>query len=292
MKKCVLTGASGLLGTAMSPFLSPDEWEVFAVIEKGQYLPSSQWHKIEMDLRDTFDYSMIPEQVDVIVHLAQSPYFRVFPEQSMELIDVNVRSTLQLLDYARRAECRHFVMTSTGGVYPGCGIMHESDVIDVAAPRNFYAASKLCAEILCECYKHLMNIVILRPFFIYGPGQMQDMLIPRLINAVKNRKPVMIDGEDGFETNPVFVEDCANAVYQAMALEGYHIINIGGPEVLNIRQMVECIAEILGQDPLIVSDSSKQAHCMAGALNCMRELLGAPRIYFADGVKQMLGGRK
>ena len=121
-------------------------------------------HDLADDLPDT-----LPSAVDAVVHLAQSPAYKHFPEGAPDVFAVNVASTFALLDYARRASARSFVLASTGGIYDYSPAPIDEDA--ALAPSSHYFRSKYAAEVLMESYADLMATIALRFFFVYGPGQ-------------------------------------------------------------------------------------------------------------------------
>src|SRR5690606_28137079 len=107
-------------------------------------------------------------------------------------------STLKLLDYARHQGARTFIYASSGGIYnAGSHLCSEDANIYIGRDLGFYINSKLCSEILIESYAEHMTVIILRFFFVYGPGQRTSMLIPRLVQSVYEGKIITLDGENG-----------------------------------------------------------------------------------------------
>ena len=92
--------------------------------------------------------------------------------------------------------------------------------------------------------------VILRPFFIYGPGQRNDMFIARLIESVKSGKSIQLQGEEGLRVNPLYVEDAAVTIANSLDLTGSHIINLAGPDILTLKEVSGIIGQILNRDPI------------------------------------------
>src|SRR5262249_10217802 len=139
------------------------------------------------------------------------------------------------------------------GVYGGRrdGVLRESDPLVVNPALGFYLGSKLCAEIQLQDYRSFFKTgAILRPFFVYGPGQKADMLVARLIESVRHSRPVQLHGSNGLRLNPVFVEDAAAAFAAALDLTGWHVINIAGPNTLTLREICEKIGSILNRKPI------------------------------------------
>jgi UDP-glucose 4-epimerase len=103
--RILVTGAAGFIGRRLVQNLTRQH-EVFGLSRR----PSSPAQSIQMDLSVGVDTAALPQRIDVVVHLAQSEYFREFPERADHIFAVNVESTFRLLEYARRAGASRFVL--------------------------------------------------------------------------------------------------------------------------------------------------------------------------------------
>ena len=249
MRKCLITGATGLIGKHVVSFLK-DNWELYALVRRGKNTPSHHTHYVKCDLAEEWSTEKLPTTVDAVIHLAQSEHFREFPMQADRIFKVNVVSTLRLLKYSWHAGAKTFVLASSGGIYGhGEEGFREGDTILSKGGLGFYLGNKLCAEVLAENYIPYMNIIILRFFFVYGSGQRPTMLIPRLVKAVEEDQPIILHGKDGLKMNPTYVTDAASAVCRSLELTESQKINVGGPEVLSLRQIGQQVGEVLHKDP-------------------------------------------
>jgi len=282
----VMTGATGLIGAALTRALLLD-YDVHCVSRRRRHGGQITWHTL--DLSTACDFSGLPKSADAMVYLAQSEYFREFPEHSLDIYQVNTGNLLRALDYARQAGVRNFVFASSGGVY-GTGESRMSEVIQIPARGDlgFYLSTKLCSEILAQNYVPFFSVVILRYFFVYGPGQRASMLVPRLIQRVRDGQPLVLQGKDGIRINPVHVSDAVAATRRALELEGSHTVNVGGPEVLSLREIGRLIGEAVGREPIFSIDHGGTPGHLAGDITRMRELLVAPKVRLADGLKSLL----
>lgn len=282
----IVTGATGLIGANLVAGLA-SQADLHCVARRSDPGVPATWHA--MDLASNCDFSGLPKSADALVYLAQSEHFRNFPEHSLDVYQVNTVNLLRALDYARRAGVRNFVYASSGGVY-GTGENRMSEEIPIPARGNlgFYLSTKLCSEIVAQNYAQYFNVVILRYFFVYGPGQRQSMLIPRLIQRVRDGQPLVLQGEDGIRTNPVHVSDAVAATRRALELDRSHTVNVGGPEVLSLREIGRLIGEAVGREPIFKTDNSSPPGHLAGDITRMRDLLVAPKVRFADGIRTLL----
>ena len=256
--KIAIAGAGGFLGKRLARYLAATGHEVIAIMrrdppaEDQSYFHAPGITVLKIDLTSLHTRAL-PRNVDAIYCLAQSSHFRDFPNMAEDILSVNVTANMKLLQWAMDNKVKRFIFASSGGVYGGRhgGEWQESDPLFVDAPMGFYLGTKLCAEILLQnCRQFFDAMVILRPFFIYGPGQRKDMLIARLVESVKREQPIFLQGRDGLRLNPIYVDDAVAAFARALDLAGWHVINLAGPSTVTLREIGEKIGARLGKKPV------------------------------------------
>lgn len=280
----LVTGASGLTGRALCAALAP-RFIVHAASRTGVIPePRPEVCTHVLDLADPWFETLLPSRVDHVVHLAQSRRYREFHEGARDMFEVNVASTARLLEWARVAGARHVTLASSGSVYAeSATVLRESDPLVLEHVNGFYAASKLAAEILSAPYAGEFDVTLLRPFFIYGKGQDQNMLLPRLLASVRDKVPVRLSGHNGFRFTPTHVSDVVRAVEASFELTGAHVINVGGPEVLTLRTVCAAIGRRLGEEPVfhVVEEAPND---LVPDLTRMHHLLASPKMRFDEGL--------
>ena len=286
-KRILITGANGLIGHELIKLLSGNN-NIFAISSFKPEKENSNITRIHIDFNQDWDISSLPGKIDIVYHLAQSEHFRDFPARASDIFSVNVGSTAKLLDYAGKAECKQFVYASSGGVYGNSNeeFTEENKVTD-SGDLGFYLSTKLCSEILAENYTNLFDVQIMRFFFAFGPRQRKDMLIPRLVESIKNKIAVKLQGKDGIKINPVFVSDAAVAIASLQTLKGSHKFNIAGKEIITLKKIAETIGEKLGVDVNFDITDTEPKHLIAD-ISKMKNHLVAPQLSFADGVDQLI----
>ena len=291
--KILVTGATGFIASHLLRKL-PAEYEMFGLTRtslREGLLAKVNW--IRQDLTRTVKQSRLPKSVDAVIHLAQSEYYREFPKQALEVFSVNTASTMHLLDWARQTGVKTFVFASSGGVY-GAGEKEFSEEQEVM-PRGdlgFYLSTKLCSEVIAENYTQYMNVIILRFFFVYGPRQRRSMLIPRLVDSVRKEKPIGLQGKDGIRINPTYVSDAVDAICGALELTGSQKINVGGPQVLSLREIGQIIGEALRKKPNFEVNHDAEPSHLIGDTAKMSKLLNEPKVSFKEGIARFLDNEK
>ncbi len=157
---------------------------------------------------------------DVVVHFAANFANQSSVEHPRKDLEVNGMGTLRLFEYCVKYKIRRIVYSSSSCVYGHrAGLLKESD-------REFttetpYAATKLLGEHYAHFFHlfHGLDIVTLRFFNVYGPGEKPGPyrnVIPNFFNLAFQKKPLVITG-DGSETRDFsFVSDAVNGTLLAI----------------------------------------------------------------------------
>jgi UDP-glucose 4-epimerase len=278
----VVTGGTGFFGQALLPVLAQRDEVVALHRPDAQPPPADGVRWIAQDLTRPLGKEL-PDQVDGVLHVAQSRRYREFPDGAVDVMEVNAMATTRLLDYCHRAGGRTFVFASTGAVSgAGSAPIHEDDP---PTPSNLYAISKHAGERVVEQYRSVLTAHSLRYFFIYGPGQ-QAMMMPGIIGRVRSGQTVQLAGENGISINPVYADDAARATAAALELDEGATINVAGPETVTIRQIAEIIGGEVGKAPTF-ENVAEQPDFVA-SIDLMTRLLGAPTTTPSEGLARMV----
>lgn len=276
----LVTGGTGFLGHAVLSRLA-ERYSVVATRRAGSDLPAvSGVDWLTQDLAAPLS-GELPERVDAVIHLAQSLGYRALPDRAVDVFDVNAAATVRLLDYCRRAGGRTFTYASSGAVYGGG--MRPLREADTCRPANLYGVSKLAGELAVEQFRDHLAAHALRFFFIYGPGQ-RDAFIPGLLGRIAEGRAVSLAGADGFQANPVFVDDAADAVVSTLELADGCTLNVAGPDTVSVRQIAELGSSFLGRPCSFVTEQPNSD--LVANINAQRRVLGAPAVGFPEGLRR------
>jgi nucleoside-diphosphate-sugar epimerase len=232
------------------------------------------------------DYSRMPGQVDAVIHLAQSKFYREFPTKAEDIFAINIHSTFALLEYARKVGANCFIFASTGGVY---GYSYENFAeTDPVSPLNFYLSSKYSAELLIANYQQFFRTVVYRFFFVYGPGQ-KGMLIPSLLDRMQKGETILIEGNPGIRINPIYVADAVRVFEPAFELKYSSLFNVAGDEIVTITDVVSLLEKVVGKQASVEYVDRRVNGDLIGDNRRMKEVLGIlPRVSLFEGSHSMI----
>ena len=238
--KVLVTGATGFMAPHLLERLARDGHEGIALGHDASRMPAG----IVVDLTSPLDDDAIPD-FDAVVHLAQANV--PFPDGSRDLFRVNVASTQELLDLARRRGASRFVYASSGSVYGlGEGAVAEDD------PRradDYSAGTQRAGALGGGAYRAHVGTSVLRFFAPYGPGQVKR-LIPGLIGRVSNGEAVTLRGGGRPRMTPVYVDDAVEAIVCALESDDHVVVNVAGDETASIADLAEKIGAVVGREPV------------------------------------------
>lgn len=285
-KRILVSGANGLLGKHTVEYFKND-YEVHAIVRN---IPADAFKEVYYhvhDFKSDWSTQELPENIDTIFHLAQSELFRDFPDHAIDVFNVNVTSTVKLLDYARRAGAQRFVFTSTGGLYDrSLEAVSENSPINTFGALGNYFATKLCSEILTHNYTNYFDVTLLRLFFMYGKGQRRSMLIPRLVDNIKSGNPIKLTKNGGIQINPIHVSDVVKVLEKLLETKGSYTFNVAGPETLTLREITELIANKMGKELIYEQSDSLADNCIAN-IDMLNNSLYRPVVRIADVIEEL-----
>lgn len=288
----LVTGANGLLGKSLLEKLSI-EHKIFAVVGKNSVLRCKKNITVlRIDLSN-LDIDKLPSNIDVIYYLAQSNHFREFPDKATDMLSINVYTPVTLASWGKENGVKKFIYTSSGGVYKS-PTKPVQEIFDINAneKNGFYLDSKLCAEILLRNFADFFEtFVIVRPFFMYGPEQNRGMLIPRLMDNIINENEIILTFDKGIKINPIFIDDAASAMEKLLTLEGEHIFNLAGSQIVSLGELSDLIGEVVDKTPVYKVLENTQPNLVAD-ISKMKEKLCTPKVTLKEGLKALYHGAK
>ena len=243
--KILITGASGFIGSSLIEYFS-NEFKLYC-LHRTRIINSSNT-VIVADLSQPGFSQILPDDIDCVIHMAQSRFYRNFPEGASDMVKINIDATAELLEWARICNIKHFIFTSTANVYSASdSLVSETSE---TCPDSFYGSTKLSAEYLCRQYSEFFKVTVLRLFTVYGP-QRNTMLISNIINSIINGKKIHLAQNIGVILTPIYLEDLLLTIKSLVnppvpLCYTFEIFNICGSTTINLREIADKIASYTG----------------------------------------------
>ena len=194
MSKILVTGAGGFTGPYLAAELQRAGYEVHGLVHKpvasGNVPGVSALHVV--DLSDAAGLAAVVNEVqpDKVVHLAAIAF--VEHGDIDAIYRTNLMGTRHLLEALTqsKAPLDAVVLASSANVY-GNSVGGVLDEATPPAPANDYAVSKLAMEYVARLYADRLPLITVRPFNYTGVGQAESFLIPKIVNHVRRRAPLI-----------------------------------------------------------------------------------------------------
>ncbi|MBD2453652.1 NAD-dependent epimerase/dehydratase family protein [Nostoc sp. FACHB-87] len=306
MAKIIVTGAAGFIGSHVAEVLLKQGEEVIGIDEFNDYYDPilkrkniallncwSNFKLIEGNIQ-FLDWQNLLQDVEIIYHQAAQAGVRAsWGDGFRAYTERNINSTQVLLEAAKDAKhLKRLVFASTSSVYGDAETLptHESICPHPVSP---YGITKLAAERLCGLYQKNFNvpIVALRYFTVYGPRQRPDMAFHKFFKAILQNEAIPIYG-DGQQTRDfTFVSDvvAANLAAASAAEAVGKIFNIGGGSRVVLTEVLDTMAEIVGQ-PIkknYIEKAMGDARHTAADISQAQKILGyQPQVSLREGLTQ------
>jgi len=291
VKKAVVTGGAGFIGSNLSQALVDAGWETHIIdidpsLRKDTLPKEAILHVV--DVRTEGAIQPIMEGADVVFHTAAVPRVPYSLEHPVETTDQNVTGTVSALTAAARAKVRRFVYSASGSAY---GEQTTLPLVETMAtnPVNPYGLQKYVGELFAKLWSETYGIetVSLRYFNVYGPGMDPNgpyaLAIGKFALARKNNEPITIFGDGTITRDFTHVSDVVRA--NMLAIESP---NVGKGEVINIgagrQTSIKALAEMFGGE-IVYAAPRIEAHDSLADNRKAKELLGwEPRVRLEDGI--------
>ncbi|MBI9112701.1 NAD(P)-dependent oxidoreductase [Maridesulfovibrio ferrireducens] len=230
-----ILGTTGFIGSALKARLLLDKKSVTGL------------SRPVFDLAKPKTYSSIPKETEILIHSAgpagpehaENRYWRECVQATYDLVDFinKERKNIQLIAYI-----------SSGAVYraSNSALTETSEL----GPSNLYGMSRLLSENIISSKANCRS-VHMRLFFPYGPGQKSPRLIPELTRKIIAGEAILLNGEEGLpKLNPIYIDDLISQITSLLENTNKKVINIGGSELVTIKNLAEKIGASLNKIPV------------------------------------------
>jgi UDP-glucose 4-epimerase len=259
MKKVLVTGGAGFIGSHLAEGLAGRGWQVTILddLSTGKreniaaVLKQDRVKFVEGSILDVPLLQKLTRNIDYVFHQAAIPSVSRSMDNPLASHEANVTGTLNVLVTARDTGVKKVIYASSCAVYGDTTALPIGEEIS-PSPQSPYAVTKLAGEYYCQVFEKAYGLatICLRYFNIYGPRQDPDgeyaAVIPRFLKRASEGKSPIIYG-DGEQTRDfTFVIDTVEANILAAESQACGIFNIGTGISSSVNKLANIILNITG----------------------------------------------
>lgn len=263
MKKILVTGGAGFIGTNLCKLLVQDKNNY--VICLDNFYSSSPSNLYELNTLDNFEFVRhdvtfpYHTEVDEIYHLAcpASPVF--YQKDPVQTTKTAVLGSINMLELATRSKAK-ILLTSTSEIY-GDPLVHPQPEtywgnVNSTGIRSCYDEGKRCAETLFYDFhrQYNLDIRVVRIFNTYGPFMAENdgRVVSNFITQAINDVDITIYG-DGSQTRSFqHIDDLICGLILTMESTYTQPINLGNPVEFTITELAEKVITLTSSNSTIV----------------------------------------
>ncbi len=309
MKKVLVTGADGFIGSHLTESLLEKGYEVKAFAYYNSFntwgwldtLAKEKLDQIEVftgDIRDPNGVRTALKGVDAAFHLAALIAIPFSYHSPDSYVDTNIKGTLNVLQAARDLDLQRVLVTSTSEVY-GTAQYVPIDEHHPFQGQSPYSATKIGADRLAESFYRSFElpVSIVRPFNTYGPRQSARAVIPTIITQLLAGKEEIKLGSLTPTRDFNYVKDTA-AGFIAIAESDQTIgeeINIATQQEISIGDLAhEIISQINPKAKIICEEQrlrpeKSEVNRLLGSNEKIKALTDWKQQYtFAQGIQETI----
>ena len=261
-KRIFLSGGAGFIGTALAERLINDhQLLVFDTLDRDS-LSSRDFAKhpnlrmIQGDVQDLPALKEAMQGCQIVIHLAGVAGVDTVIKNPAHTMHVNMAGTANMLEAARSiGTCERFLNFSTSEVFGNYSFKaSEADWTSAGAvgeARWTYAVSKLAGEHLTYAYFHQYKLptVTVRPFNIYGPGQVGEGAIHAFVKRALVGEPLEVHGDGNQIRAWTYIDDMVEGIFCCLQRDEAigKAFNIGNPKgtvtIFHLAELIKRLAD-------------------------------------------------
>ncbi len=204
--------------------------------------------------RASLDAALRGTRFDQVIHLAARAGVRPSLLEPALYQRVNVEGTVNVLEAAKAAGVRKFVLASSSSVYGVNAKVPFAEADPIFSAISPYAASKLACEALGHVYHHVhgLDVTMLRFFTVYGPRQRPDLAIHKFASLIDSGLPIPVFGDGSTRRDYTYVDDIVDGVAACTTHDfGYEVFNLGESQTIRLDELIGLLESALGKEAII-----------------------------------------
>jgi len=307
MRKYVITGGAGFIGSSLAKRLTERGGEVFVLDDLStgfeRNIPRDAiFHKIDISNAAEVLGARLPDKIDAVYHLAaQSSGEASFADPARD-IDVNYKATFNMLKLAESKKCKRFIFSSSMSVYgESSADNYRMNEDRRCSPVSYYGCNKLASESLIQIFTKTTMIkpTILRLFSVYGPGQnmlnRKQGIVSIYLSYLLENEPILVKGSLDRFRDLIYIEDVLDVFVSCEDDKRYYgeVLNLGTGVKTTILTLLHTILKLYGKEDFhnwVKVEGSTPGDimgCVADIVKLKRLVNWSPKYGLEHGIKEM-----
>jgi len=294
IKRILVTGSSGMIGTRLCERLLKEGYEV-----AGFDWIANRWNDeinritVQGDLRNKDDIEKVSGDQDLIIHLAANARVYNLVVDPVLARD-NFETTFQILNFAREHNIPRFLFASSREVYGNSAeITHKEEDALTQNCESTYTASKIGGEAMVHAFQQCYGIdfAILRFSNVYGMYDESDRVMPRFLDAARTNEDVVVFGEDKL-LDFTYIDDCIEGIMKTMENfeqgknDVYNIASGVGTTLVDVAKRIQELTESKGNVILKENRTGEVVKFIADISKARAKLFYAPQVSIQEGLEK------
>lgn len=305
MKKILVTGGAGFIGSAIIQELQKHNYDLYVIdnlsFGNREFINLAEDRFFDIDILDKKKIDEVITHINPnkIIHLAAIHFIPYCNQNPFESSNINIQGTINILKSASNLKgLESFLFASTAAVYPISDVAaKESDTLN---PLDIYGLSKLTGEHLCNEFhlKTQVPTIICRFFNAFGPNETNPHLIPEIQQQINEGLRTIKLGNLTPKRDFIHTSDMANAIHLLINKfnKGIDMFNLGRGIEYSVTEIVEAFERQLGENITIEVDSARvrkveRMHLLANITKLKSYINWEPKITIDEGVKTLIKNR-
>jgi len=297
IKKILVTGSSGTIGTRLCELLMEKGYDV-----TGVDIKPNKWNKdlnkmtVLADLREKNSLMNLKSGFDLVIHLAANArVYNLVVDPSMARD--NFETLFNTLEFARTNGVKRFMFASSREVYGNSvtQIVHTEHEAYVKNCESPYTASKIGGEALVHSYNQCydMDFIITRFSNVYGRYDDSDRVIPLFIKRTKENKDLTVFGKEKL-LDFTYIDDCVAGIilcienFEDVKNDCFNIASGVGKTLIEAAEIVQ--KKMKSNTNLIIKDNrtGEVVHFIANILKAKNKLNYEPKVDLKKGIHKAI----
>jgi nucleoside-diphosphate-sugar epimerase len=274
----LVTGANGFIGHHLTRLLIERGWDVHATsIESSmQGIPSGRYHQANL-LNPGEAHRVISEaKPQTLLHLAWfvSPGRWVDAPQNLDWVRASIEMVREFVDSGGKR-----LVVSGSCLEYDWDFGYCSELRTPCNPHTLYGTTKNALRLMLDSFmpKSGCSFAWGRIFFLYGPYEHPDRLVPAIVRSLLQGEPARCSHGRQIR-DYLYVEDVARAFLELIESKVEGAINIASGQPITLRSIAERIGNIIGKPELLqvgaIAPAATDTPLVVGDTSLLSEKLG------------------